>query len=571
MKKLTAILKSYFADRNIDFAGVRKFFSSRWLFFISVLTLSWCFRFTAELWAFDNSCFRGMDAVWAILSSPGNYLKLIQVWIFWSGIYALALWLLPLKAQLPLLTVFMGIELLLGVTDCYMVIRYSCPMKDMIVILRATDQQEIREYFTAMFYQGSSVVQILLLLLTLLVSGGIFWGVYKTKAPDNRSLAMIIFLICGTVTWLFPGEDPLRDHPDPIWNFAVNMNTRDHFLSAAANTVAAPKLPPEIKDVLKNSSAPVLGIVIIGESDSRTHHSLYGYGKNSDFFLAPYMADGMICFTDAVSATASTMHSIYFMLTNARILKKYTSPDYGVCEYFHHAGAQISLHDMQRSHGAWSSVLALLFTNADKKRSYSDDGKNHYDGEMLSPVCREIAAAGDGAQLLFVHLMGSHYDQNFRVPAAWRGEFAHLLKDMDAYDRSIMYTDFIISRIYAAAAAQGRPAFVLYIPDHSEEPVSRRSMTTPAAVYYEIPMLLYFNSAYRNSYPETAALARRAAAKPFQTDLALPLIARLMQIPERMIPPEEDILSNAYRPPRRVVAWGEEDYVPSKPEPVPPQ
>ena len=199
-----------------------------------------------------------------------------------------------------------------------------------------------------------------------------------------------------------------------------------------------------------------------------------------------------------------------------------------------------------------------------RKRTYSDDGKNHFDGELLAPVCAEIAAADPRrAQLLVLHLMGSHYDQNFRVPETWKNEHSQLLSGMDAYDRSILYTNFILSRIHAAAENSTQPAFVLYIPDHSEEPISRRSMTTPEAVYYEIPMLLYFNTAYNKRFPETVKLAQNAAAKPFQTDLALPLIARLMQIPETMIPAENDLLSSAYRPPRRVAAWGEEDYISS--------
>lgn len=558
-KKLKHLLKT----GNIDTVEIRKFFSLRYFVFIASLTLSWLFRFTAALWAFDNSCFRGMGAVAEILATPGNYIALLQVWILWTGIYAL-LQLLPGKFATAALTIFTCMELLLGVTDCYMVVRYSCPMKDMIVILRATDQQEIREYFTAMFSQGNALIPLLLSMLIMLVSTGIFFILHQFKTPAKCSIQLLILLFCTAFTLLFPGESTLRNHPDQIWSFVVNLNTKDHFLTTAARTVAAPVLPPEMKDVLKQNPRPVSGIVIIGESDNRAHHSLYGYNKDTDCFLKHSYDNGMICFTDTISATASTMHSIFFMLTNARILNKYTPPEYGICEYFQHAGAAVSLHDMQRSHGAWSSVLALLFTNADRKHSYSDDGKNHYDGELLTPVCQEISNSKDNANLHFVHLMGSHYDQNFRVPEAWQKKYSHLLRGMDAYDRSIMYTNSIIADIHAAAENCPQPAFVLYIPDHSEEPISRRSMTTREAVYYEIPMLLYFNAAYRKHYPETVKLARLAANKPFQTDLALQLIARLMQIPAKMIPASDDLLSPGYQPPRRVIAWGEEDYIPAQ-------
>jgi glucan phosphoethanolaminetransferase (alkaline phosphatase superfamily) len=269
----------------------------------------------------------------------------------------------------------------------------------------------------------------------------------------------------------------------------------------------------------------------------------------------------MIRFTDAISATSSTIHSIFFMLTDARIQTKYEWPHYAVCEYFRKLGvARISLHDMQRSHGAWSSVTSMLFVNADLRRSYSDDGRNHCDGEMLENVAADCADDPGGAKMIFVHLMGSHYDQRYRVPEEWLRTHGSAVSGMDFYDKSIVYTGFVIAELRKMTDKSARPAFLLYIPDHSEEPDSRRSSTVPDPVYYEIPMYLFFNAAYEREYPEIVALARQAADKPFQTDLTLQLIARLMGVPETLLKPEEDLLSPGYKPPVRLIGMGEIPY-----------
>ena len=538
---------------------IRRIFTPQAVFFIAILTCFWFLRYTADIWQFDNCALISWWGIKHVLFKD----EVLADWCLaagmWMSLYLLALLALPKLARNILMTLFVVAEAIVGLADFYMVVWYSCPMNDMVAILRATDRREVREYFSSMVYNGNLLLPTVLILIVVGLAAGVFFALHKLRSAKRcRTLDATAGVLVLLTAW-FCDFNPLAI-PDPLLNLVTRLKTEDPFLAMVSRTVANPKLPPGIDGVLKKQEHPVFGMVIIGESDNRHHHSFYGYEKKTDVFLEK-SAGEMIRFTDTISATSSTIHSIFFMLTNGRIRDKNAQPDYAVCEYFKALGiAEISMHDMQRSHGAWASVMSLLFLNADRKCTYADDGKNHYDGEVIDNVTRECAENSGGAKLLFVHLMGSHYDQNYRVPAEWLAGHASAVSGMDNYDKSVVYTGYVVDKLREAAMAKDQPVFVLYIPDHSEEPVSHRSLTVPDKIYYEIPVFLWFNAAYRKAYPEIVELVRQAADKPYQTDLVLQLLARLMGVPAELIKPEDDILSSGYKVPVRLVGFGEIPY-----------
>ena len=546
---------SIFCQKKIKI--LKRLFPPQMVLFLAILSIFYPLRYTAQCWQFDNCTFHDFAQIKTVLFS-GDVLKYwSSILCVWIAFYALLRLVFPQKISNIVLSLFIVFEILLGLANFYMVVNYSCSMEDMLAIIRAADQQEVREYFLSMFYQGNLFLTGLFLLF-LLFGIAVFFGISRLRSGKRKRYTVGVFLLFTTISLCIYGLD-YKEIKDPAFQFITGINTPDPFLLKISRTVNAPKLPDELKDSLREMKNPVYGMVVIGESDNRHHHSLYGYKKDTDYFLRKTQ-DNMIRFTDVVSATASTIHSIFFMFTDAVIQKKYEYPDYGFCEYFHAAGAKISLHDVQRSHGAWSSALALLFANADTKVKYSDDGKNHYDEEILENVRTESESKKDKPEIMVIHLMGSHYDQRYLVPESWLKEHENIISGMDIYDKSIAYTGYILSELYSIMIKKDKPAFLLYIPDHSETPVSKRSMTTPEKVYYEIPMFLWFNEAYRKIHPETVHLAEQAAEKKFQTDLTFQLIARLMQIPPELIDRKKDLLSPEYTPEPRLIGWGELPY-----------
>lgn len=478
-------------------------------------------------------------------------------------IYALAQFI-PGKGRALFLSLFLTGVALYTLGNAYMVIRYSCPAPEMVIIINSADAQEVREYFSSLFLNNKLFLfsSILFFLLLPVMAA---WFFIRTKSPERPAVfAGIIAAAALLAHLLLPVDFPFMfwRHIQAV-DFLHRLGEKDFYLEHAAKMVAAPDLPEGSENALKNRTA-VAGIVILGESDHRGSHSLYGYEKTTDFEMSKYRSKpGFFIFKDVISATSSTQHSIYFMFSDARIAAKERPGKFAVCEWFQAAGAAVLWYSNQRAHGAWASMAALIFARADELKFFADGTKNTYDRiALLPPVLKRYQELKQKQEpvLFGVHIMGSHYEQQFRIDPKWREQNQAKLQGLDIYDQTVVYTDDFLAEVTAEVESSAQPAFMLYIADHSELLHSDRSLRTPEAVYYEIPVFLYCNAAYRQAFPEVIAALKRACEKPYQSDLTIYLLARLMNMPEKLIPAQADILSGAYRPVPRWIGFGEVVY-----------
>ena len=92
--------------------------------------------------------------------------------------------------------------------------------------------------------------------------------------------------------------------------------------------------------------------------------------------------------------------------------------------------------------------------------------------------------------VLFVHLMGSHFNVQDRVPASFRTEAG-----VDAYDRSLRYSDHVIAEIVRLLPPRTE---LFYISDHGEstDRPGWRDMTSEAL--WSVPFFTYPAEAARN-------------------------------------------------------------------------
>ena len=108
-------------------------------------------------------------------------------------------------------------------------------------------------------------------------------------------------------------------------------------------------------------------------------------------------------------------------------------------------------------------------------------GELVYD-EMLLPYVREMVS-GEKPFVVFVHLMGSHFEPGDRVPRGFAADAG-----FDDYDRSVCYTDMVLAKIIELLP----PRTVLcYISDHGESTDTDgwRNMKSPAM--WSVPFFVY--------------------------------------------------------------------------------
>src|SRR5207344_2356783 len=95
-----------------------------------------------------------------------------------------------------------------------------------------------------------------------------------------------------------------------------------------------------------------------------------------------------------------------------------------------------------------------------------------FDGALLNEV-REIVdmePTGNRKLLIVLHVKGSHFEYDRRYPS----EFAHFVtpqgtrrnKIVDAYDNSILYTDWFLSELISMLSSRNTHTALLYASDH---------------------------------------------------------------------------------------------------------
>jgi len=117
---------------------------------------------------------------------------------------------------------------------------------------------------------------------------------------------------------------------------------------------------------------------------------------------------------------------------------------------------QIASYAREAEHVVWANVTEFQSRGVE-------------DGALLAPV-RQALAAPNAQKFIVVHLMGSHfkYDERYPPAAAYfkgaQGEQAQI----DAYDNSIRFTDFVLDALMAQLDASGVPAVLVYASDHGQ-------------------------------------------------------------------------------------------------------
>lgn len=200
-------------------------------------------------------------------------------------------------------------------------------------------------------------------------------------------------------------------------------------------------------------------LIVLGESASRSHMSLYGYSKRTTPFL-----ESIQPFTfEALAASNQTRLSIPLMLTDATI---------------DHYAAFFSLPSLVSELRAcgyetfWISNQGRTGMNDSANGSIGKEAHHFWPREgmgarpdgVLIPRLREALARPGSRKAVFIHLIGSHLVYRHRYPLEFPKQ---PLKDIVAqYDETIRYTDFVLSQMYGLFPLEG--FLFIYVSDHAE-------------------------------------------------------------------------------------------------------
>jgi glucan phosphoethanolaminetransferase (alkaline phosphatase superfamily) len=312
-------------------------------------------------------------------------------------------------------------------------------------------------------------------------------------------------------------------------------------------------------------------VLIIGESARRASWSAYGYARATTPYLDRLEKNNEAIFLrDAMSDANLTILAVPIILTGL-------TPQQAALG--RHLGG--NLLDLAKEAGYSTSWLINQDVTVSTSMGIAADhleyppdlheglfGRRTLDETLLPAYRREIDRTGQ-ARLIAMHVMGSHWEYYLRYPKSFQrfGSAESLSKLSsattdrsmvttlaDAYDNSVLYTDWFLQQVIEKARGLQVPATVTFIPDHGEaSPYLDGGAVGHGAAHYvpaefEIPAFIWVNSAYRKAHPEKVAALEANASKEIRSHDVFFTVADLMGITWPGTAPERSFASESFVP-----------------------
>lgn len=278
-------------------------------------------------------------------------------------------------------------------------------------------------------------------------------------------------------------------------------------------------------------------VLVIGESTSRNHMSLYGYSEVTNPLLQ--IRDDIIVYKNVVSPYSSTIPSVLSMLTESNLEnKKPIEKSCSVIDVFLSANYKTFWLSNQSPIGFYENAIYNLAQSSNYKLFVNQSSNNSieafytvsYDAKLLKPF---KAALNDGSKnkLIIVHLMGSHATYSKRYPK----QFSKLYKAKNSkeqvvneYDNAILYNDYILNSIFDILKTNATKNLqttysCIYLSDHAENVYDQNNtfghalrVNLPKSV--EIPFIVWLSNSYKSFYKEKSVLIQKNINLPYVSD-----------------------------------------------------
>lgn len=271
-------------------------------------------------------------------------------------------------------------------------------------------------------------------------------------------------------------------------------------------------------------------VLIIGESHSKGHSSLYGYRLQTNPRIEALINDSsVIVFKDAISPATVTVESFQYLL-NTRHISDCEEPWYhfpSVITAMKTAGYQTSWYSNQDEVGLFDNIASSYAHICDNCTFNTDDQR--LDGSLVG-----LHHISDSLEFVIYHLRGQHVDFSLRYPHEGYSRFkaedypglsSKMAQTAAHYDNACLYNDAVLSDLMLEFKEQN--AIVLYFPDHGLDVFqsspfyaghARRLDRESERIGREIPFLVYVTDSYKEQNSELVNQIRTRAENTFCTD-----------------------------------------------------
>ncbi|QTD37792.1 phosphoethanolamine transferase [Polaribacter batillariae] len=271
------------------------------------------------------------------------------------------------------------------------------------------------------------------------------------------------------------------------------------------------------KDSLQEQEIYVL---VLGETARKNNFHIYNYNRETSPNLDSIR--NLLAFNNVHTNANLTSLSIPFILTRAtpkNASLKFKEP--AIINAFKEVGFKTYWLSNQPYGTGSPFILYSSLADSYKNISTSLDAANF--DEKLIPVLEEVLSDSHPKKLIILHTIGSHFRYNYRYPKKFHifkptlqkglsiettNSISNKKEIVNSYDNSILYTDFVLSKIIKKLKEKNAVSYMYYISDHGENLFDTdankilHGFETPSKYEIEIPLFIWTSSKYNKLYSE---------------------------------------------------------------------
>lgn len=428
--------------------------------------------------------------------------------------------------------------LLFFAIDLFSILIYGTSFnKDYAAAITNSNTEEISEFMDT--YLSLPLI-VGIILLTLLSAAGLL-TLFRRRIPLRKTYRLLLLIVATTGGVLF------FTHPDDkrsIYGKISFLLTPEY-----VPELHRVRLPARLDSIPQQLPRNI--VLIVGESLTRHHCSLYGYDKPTNPRLGQLRDDGkLFVFSQAESPGTNTINSLKDVFT--------TYPECSgggrwfesvmLTDILRTAGYRTFWISNQSKKGLFDNIIGRFADLCDEQHfagnKFAGVNRHTCDGVVLDLLHPLLQQPRPVHNFYLFHLMGSHPDFNRRYPKQFARFTEKMYPDRPAhqrskcaeYDNSVYYNDSVVSEIIARF--KDRESIVFYFSDHALDLYQSspdfyghaRIEERSAAFGRAIPFMVYVSPSYRSRFPRETEMIRRAVDEPINTGNFIYLLADLLHI-----------------------------------------
>lgn len=331
-------------------------------------------------------------------------------------------------------------------------------------------------------------IPVLFLLVVLLVVNPKYWKIWR-----DGPVFHISYLLYSIPKYQIPDDLDLGNNTNPDITFNVEYER------------------------------PANMILIIGESFSRSHSSLYGYNMPTNPRLGALKDSTMLFTFDSIEAsdgrTSKALQLMLGLCTRIDLLNEdkkwyeYTT----LIEVMHESGYDSYWYSNQERTGMYNAAGRVLAQSCNHVSFSSNKGYSIFDEALVDSSYQTVHQMDSGYYFVIYHLMGSHFDYSSRYPKKFEffseNDYTNREKDqrkiVATYDNSILYNDYVVEQIINLF--RHKEAVIVYLPDHGQDMFESSpdyfmhgKHNDPVSWSWglRIPFMVYASPLYQKHYPD---------------------------------------------------------------------